>query len=65
MTETRWIRSSRCEGGACLEVAAGGAVHVRDSKHPDGPVLTFSHAEWAAFLAGVQAGEFDVAGGGA
>jgi hypothetical protein len=32
---------------------------VRDSKHPDGPVLTFTAAEWAAWLDGARKGEFD------
>ena len=48
--------------GNCVEVAAiaGGGVAVRDSKDPDGPVLRFTAAEWAAFVAGVAAGEFDL-----
>jgi hypothetical protein len=33
---------------------------MRDSKDPDGPVLTFTPAEWEAFTLGVQDGEFDV-----
>ncbi len=47
--------------GACVEVAAlpDGATAVRDSKHPDGAVLTFTRSEWDAFLDGVKAGEFD------
>jgi len=32
---------------------------VRDSKNPDGPVLTFTQTEWIAFKAGMVAGEFD------
>jgi hypothetical protein len=36
-----------------------GGVFVRDSKDPDGPVLTFNAREWEAFLAGAKAGEFD------
>ncbi|MEJ2579462.1 MAG: Scr1 family TA system antitoxin-like transcriptional regulator [Kineosporiaceae bacterium] len=35
-----------------------GEVLVRDSKHPDGPVLHFTRTEWAAFLGGVHDGEF-------
>lgn len=46
-------------GGNCVEVAFGPAdVYVRDSKDPDGPILTFTPAEWSAFIAGVHAGEF-------
>ncbi|MBY8878868.1 DUF397 domain-containing protein [Actinacidiphila acidipaludis] len=48
-----WRKSSHSgnEGGDCVEVAACPAtVHVRDSKDPEGPVLTFSAAAWSAFL---------------
>lgn len=45
----------------CVEVAqAPDFVAVRDSKHPEGPVLVFTPSEWAAFLAGAQDGEFDL-----
>lgn len=55
-----FFRSSACGNGACVEVAhAGGDVLVRDSKDPDGPVLTFDREEWLAFLAGARAGEFN------
>ncbi len=49
-----WHKSSYSdsEGGQCVEVAATpAAVHVRDSKDPDGPTLTFSADAWAAFTA--------------
>jgi Domain of unknown function (DUF397) len=58
-------RKSSFSGGAgglnCVEVAllAGGGAAVRDSTDPDGAVLVFTGAEWAAFLAGVRAKEFD------
>ena len=56
----QWRRSSRCETGGCVEVAhTDGTIAIRDSKDVDGPVLTFSHGEWAAFVAGVRNGEFD------
>jgi hypothetical protein len=53
--------SSYCAGnGACVEVApldAGGRA-VRDGKlGAAGPVLTFTAGEWAAFVAGIKAGE--------
>ncbi|MFJ2911598.1 DUF397 domain-containing protein [Streptomyces sp. NPDC087228] len=47
-----WQKSSHSadEGGACVEVAAHtAAVHVRDSKNPDGPVLTVAPTTWTAF----------------
>jgi hypothetical protein len=56
-----WLKSSRSyPSGDCVEVRAlDGGVMVRDSKDPHGPKLSFSRQEWAAFVAGVQAGEFD------
>lgn len=44
-----------------MEVARNlpGAVALRDSKDPEGPVLVFTLDEWRAFAAGVRAGEFD------
>ncbi|MER6303487.1 DUF397 domain-containing protein [Kitasatospora sp. NPDC001539] len=35
-----------------------GAVPVRDSKDPHGPVLVFPASAWESFLSGVQAGDF-------
>ncbi|MBV7671189.1 DUF397 domain-containing protein [Streptomyces halstedii] len=52
----RWRKSSHSsdQGGNCLEVAAHpAAVHIRDSKTVDGPVLTVPPAAWTAFLGGV------------
>lgn len=49
-----WHKSSYSgsEGGQCVEVATTPtAVHVRDSKDPDGPALTFSADAWQAFTA--------------
>ncbi|MER7081333.1 DUF397 domain-containing protein [Saccharopolyspora kobensis] len=41
--------------GNCVEVASGdGVVAARDSKDPEGRVLVFSRARWAAFLAGLS-----------
>jgi len=54
-----WRKSSRCESSACVEVAIGdGDVEVRNSTDP-ATTLTFSPDEWAVFIAGVKAGEFD------
>jgi hypothetical protein len=54
-------RSSFCSGGTCLEVAplADGWVAIRDSKDTGKPAHTYDREEWAAFLRGVKAGEFD------
>jgi hypothetical protein len=57
--QVRWRRSTRCGTSKCVEVATdGGSVLIRDSKDPEGPVLTFSAAEWTAFKTGVAAGDF-------
>ncbi|MFG2996008.1 DUF397 domain-containing protein [Streptomyces sp. NPDC048340] len=50
-----WRKSSRSSdvGGDCVEVAAHpAAVHLRDSKVSDGPVMTVTPAAWTAFLGG-------------
>lgn len=59
---TNWRKASARTGTAtCTEVhmLPDGGAQVRDGKNPDGPVLTFDAAEWAAFLEGVRNGEFD------
>ncbi|MFC4893705.1 DUF397 domain-containing protein [Streptosporangium amethystogenes subsp. fukuiense] len=33
-------------------------VLVRDSKDPEGPVLSFAPSEWDAFLGMIKGGEF-------
>jgi Domain of unknown function (DUF397) len=58
----RWRKSSASAGnGSCVELAEtpDGSIAVRDSKDPSGPVLTFTRAEFRAWLHGVRAGEFD------
>ncbi|MEV0255065.1 DUF397 domain-containing protein [Streptomyces sp. NPDC050732] len=48
-----WRKSSYSgsEGGNCVEIAAHPtAVHIRDSKNPDGPHFTVAPEAWTAFL---------------
>ncbi|MCX4550239.1 MULTISPECIES: DUF397 domain-containing protein [unclassified Streptomyces] len=48
-----WRKSSYSgnEGGACVEVAAHPhAIHIRDSKVPDGPTFTVAPAAWTTFV---------------
>jgi hypothetical protein len=57
-----WRKSSRSGAtGACVEVCVvDGAVLIRDSKNPNGPVLTFTQAAWAEFVAAVADDEFEL-----
>lgn len=56
----RWQRAKRCASNACVEVATDGEQFlIRDSKNPEIEPLRFTGAEWAAFLAGARAGDFD------
>ena len=55
-----WRKSELCGSGDCVEVAfAGQSVLVRNSRDPAGSVLSFTHSEWTAFLAGARNGTFD------
>jgi hypothetical protein len=59
-----WKTSTFCKADdpMCVEVELNwepGKIGVSDSKDADGPVLVFTDDEWAAFVAGVKAGEFD------
>lgn len=63
LSHAAWQKSSRsgpnCDN--CVEVAfVEGAIAVRDSKHPEGPVLLFTQQEWDAFVGGAKDGEFDL-----
>ena len=62
LSEVTWHKSRRSgpQGGNCVEVArlADGQVAVRTSRHPAGPALVVTSAEWAAFVGGARDGEF-------
>jgi hypothetical protein len=57
-----WITSRACNNSACVQVAhlPGGLVALRDSKDTAKPAHVFDQQEWAAFVTGVKAGEFDL-----
>ncbi|MEW1724062.1 DUF397 domain-containing protein [Streptomyces sp. NPDC093109] len=59
MIDADWFKSSHSndQGNACVEGArlAGGAIAVRDSKHPQGPAFVFAAPAWAAFVGGIDA----------
>ena len=56
-----WITSRFCNNSACVQVAhlPGGMVALRDSKDTARSAHVFDREEWAAFIAGVKAGDFD------
>ncbi|HKD98901.1 MAG TPA: DUF397 domain-containing protein [Micromonosporaceae bacterium] len=57
-----WQKSRRSNpSGNCVEMAPlpAGGIAVRNSRHPHGPVLIYTSAEIAAFIAGARDGDFD------
>ncbi|MBB2945102.1 DUF397 domain-containing protein [Actinoplanes sp. CA-015351] len=58
-TVPAWRKSSRCATSTCVEVAKVDDQYlIRDSKNPEVTPLSFTKAEWEAFVSGVNAGEF-------
>ncbi|RCV50662.1 DUF397 domain-containing protein [Marinitenerispora sediminis] len=58
-TPTRFLawRKSSYSGkqSHCVEVATTNTIHaLRDSKNPNGGMLTFRHSEWRAFITSVK-----------
>jgi hypothetical protein len=60
--DLHWFKSSFSAVGNCVEVAhlPGGGVAVRDTKNRAKDAHVYTGPEWAAFLAGVKNGEFDL-----
>jgi Domain of unknown function (DUF397) len=61
LSQAEWRKSTYSANNGCVEVAFvdDDGVAVRDSKDRSGPVLLFRSHEWATFVRGVRAGEFD------
>ncbi len=58
-TMGQWRKSSRSQSGNCVETrVAGDRREIRDSKDPDGPVLSFSREAFAELLDDLKAGKF-------
>ena len=61
LSAAAWRKSSysNSDGGQCVEVFDGfiEVVPVRDSKSPNGPVLTFAANGWASFVSAVKDGD--------
>ncbi|MFF9097099.1 DUF397 domain-containing protein [Streptomyces sp. NPDC014802] len=53
-SELAWFKSSYSsgtDGNSCVEIAhTPGTVHVRDSKHTQGPRLALPATAWATFV---------------
>ena len=56
-----WRKASASGSTGCVEVAPlpDGGFAIRDSKHPSGPMLSFTRHEWISCLDGVDRGEFN------
>jgi hypothetical protein len=60
LSDIPWRTAIKSSGGGCVQVARrDGAIMVADSKHPGGPILSYTLKEWDAFLDGAKKGEFD------
>jgi hypothetical protein len=59
---TSWKKSTRSASENCVEarLTETGDVQVRDSKDRSGPVLTFTPAEWDAFINATKDGDFNL-----
>lgn len=55
-----WLVARKCNGGHCVMVAAqDDQIVIGSSKHRDGPIISYSREEWAAFVEGIRQGDFD------
>lgn len=62
LREAAWLKSSHSNSqGTCVEMAKlpDGQIAVRNSRHPEGPVLIYTCAEIEALIKGAQDGDFD------
>jgi hypothetical protein len=51
-----WQSPVGCDTSACVQTAHDSEfVYMRHSMEPDGPILRFTHAEWAAHVRGIIA----------
>ncbi|WP_084957849.1 DUF397 domain-containing protein [Thermoactinospora rubra] len=54
-----WRKSTHGKPSVELARLPSGEVAMRNSRHPDGPVLVYTRAEIEAFVLGTKDGEFD------
>ncbi len=67
LSRATWRKSSYSNGtgGSCVEITTlpghdGHAIAVRDSKDPDGPVLTFTPAQWRHLTVRIKTGRLSL-----
>jgi uncharacterized protein DUF397 len=64
LSKAEWRKASRSTSGSggCVEVARNlpGVVAIRDSKRPEGGAHVIGRAAFAALLADVKAGRYDI-----
>jgi hypothetical protein len=54
-----WRTALRCDGGACVQVAATErGILLGSSRQPGGPVLSYTPDEWHKFVMGIKKGDF-------
>ncbi|MBD0736110.1 DUF397 domain-containing protein [Streptomyces sp. CBMA29] len=59
LTDAEWLSSSQGTGDVQIAFVEG-YIAMRDGRHPEGPALIFTPAEWRAFVLGARDGEFDL-----
>jgi hypothetical protein len=56
-----WKKSDLSQGGDCVQWRFDGdSVQIRNSRDDRGPLLTFTHSEWQAFLGAAKSGAADL-----
>lgn len=62
LSDVEWTSAPGADPDDRVEIARlpEGAVAMRHSATPDGPVLRYTAAEWLAFSLGARDGEFDL-----
>lgn len=57
-----WRIATMSQDANCVQVrqdSGNGMIDVGNSRFPDGLFLSYTQAEWSAFLDGAKKGEFD------
>ena len=65
LSQAAWRKSTMSvQNGGCVEIAANlaGVTALRDSTRPEGGAHVVDRAAFAAFLADLKSGRFDLAG---